>query len=201
VVKSAVLVILSAGMVACTGNPSSPTAPMSVPVFDQAAGPSLNANGGNFGTPLSADEEVMPAGVLNESRARGSAVFQLSADGSALDYRLIMANIENAFMAHIHSAAAGSNGPVVAWLYPSTAAVPGPLGAGRFDGVAATGTITAANLLGPLAGQPLSALVSLIENGGAYVNVHTNDGVSPTNTGPGDFPGGEIRGQIEHRGH
>jgi hypothetical protein len=26
--------------------------------------------------------------------------------------------------------------------------------------------------------------------------VHTNDGVAPANTGPGDFPGGEIRGQI-----
>jgi hypothetical protein len=143
----------------------------------------------------------MPAGVVNESQARGSAVFQLSADGSALDYHLNMANIENAFMAHIHSAAAGANGPVVAWLYPSTTVAPGPLGSGRFDGVAATGTITAANLLGPLAGQRLSALVSLLENGGAYVNVHTNDGVAPTNSGPGDFPGGEIRGQIEHRGH
>jgi hypothetical protein len=26
--------------------------------------------------------------------------------------------------------------------------------------------------------------------------MHTNDGVPPINTGPGDFPGGEIRGQI-----
>src|SRR5262249_21762909 len=32
--------------------------------------------------------------------------------------------------------------------------------------------------------------------GNTYVNVHTNDGVPPANTGPGDFPGGEIRGQI-----
>jgi hypothetical protein len=28
------------------------------------------------------------------------------------------------------------------------------------------------------------------------VNVHTNDGVDPADSGPGDFPGGEIRGQI-----
>ena len=33
-------------------------------------------------------------------------------------------------------------------------------------------------------------------SGNAYVNVHTNDGVDPPNTGPGDFPGGEIRGQV-----
>jgi hypothetical protein len=28
------------------------------------------------------------------------------------------------------------------------------------------------------------------------VNVHTNDGLTGTNTGPGDFASGEIRGQI-----
>jgi hypothetical protein len=27
------------------------------------------------------------------------------------------------------------------------------------------------------------------------VNVHTNDFVDPPSTGPGNFPGGEIRGQ------
>jgi hypothetical protein len=44
-------------------------------------------------------------------------------------------------------------------------------------------------------------LVDLLTSGNAYVNVHTNDGIAPTNTGPGDFPGGEMRGQVEHRGH
>jgi hypothetical protein len=39
-----------------------------------------------------------------------------------------------------------------------------------------------------------------IRSGNAYVNIHTNDGVAPTNTGPGDFPGGEVRGQFEVRG-
>ena len=32
--------------------------------------------------------------------------------------------------------------------------------------------------------------------GNTYVNVHTNDGAAPPNTGPGDFPGGEVRGQL-----
>ena len=74
-----------------------------------------------------------------------------------------------------------------------------PAGSGRVNGVLATGTITAANLIGPLAGQSLEALIDEIEAGNAYVNVHTNDGVGPTNTGPGDFPGGEIRGQITRK--
>ena len=50
--------------------------------------------------------------------------------------------------------------------------------------------------MGPLAGQPLAELVDQMRAGNAYINVHTNDGVAPINTGPGDFPGGEIRGQI-----
>jgi hypothetical protein len=35
-----------------------------------------------------------------------------------------------------------------------------------------------------------------MRTGKAYVNLHTNDGVAPTDTGPGDFPGGEIRADI-----
>jgi hypothetical protein len=42
----------------------------------------------------------------------------------------------------------------------------------------------------------MADLIAAIEAGNAYVNVHTNDGVGATNTGPGDFPGGEIRGQL-----
>lgn len=198
----AVSVVLLA--VGCSGQVSQPTAPFSVPVVSQALhAPSGSdaANGGNFGTTLSGAEEVMPAGVVNTSRARGNAVFQLSADGTELSYKLIVANIANVFQAHIHRAPAGSNGGIVVWLYPSTAPGAGPLGGGRVNGVIAEGTITAANLVGALAGQPLSALVTELTSGGAYINVHTNDGVAPTNSGPGDYPGGELRGQVEHRGH
>jgi len=147
----------------------------------------------NFRTHLTGDEEV-PA---RQTLAQSQAVFQLSEDGASLHYRLLVANIENAFMAHIHMGAPGANGPIVVWLFPSTAPVPGPTGGGRIDGAVAEGTITAANLVGPLAGQPLSALMDAIVAGNTYVNVHTNDGIAPTNTGPGDFPGGEVRGQID----
>jgi hypothetical protein len=68
--------------------------------------------------------------------------------------------------------------------------------AARSNGNIARGTITAANLTGSLAGQPLSALLELMSSGRAYVNVHTNNGVAPAGTGAGDFPSGEIRGQI-----
>lgn len=145
----------------------------------------------NFVAPLSGDEEVPP----RETRGAGVAVFQLSTDGTQIGYRLIASNIENVIASHIHVGPAGANGPVVAFLFGNAAP-----GGGRTDGVLAEGTITAANLTGPLAGQPLSALIAHMRAGNTYVNVHTNDGIAPTNTGPGDFPGGEIRGQVRPAG-
>ena len=64
----------------------------------------------------------------------------------------------------------------------------------------AKGTITEDDLVGPLAGADLDALLAQMRAGNTYVNVHTNDGDGTPNEGPGDFPGGEIRGQIEPRG-
>ena len=77
----------------------------------------------------------------------------------------------------------------------ATQALPG--GSGPRSGLLVSGTFTAADFRGALAGQPMSALVDAILAGNAYANVHTDDGVAPPNTGPGDFPGGEIRGQLE----
>jgi hypothetical protein len=149
-------------------------------------------------TPASAEIAVYNASLsgANENPPRdtfavGYATFVQSWDGEQLEYWLAVGAIENVVAAHIHLGAPGENGPVVAFLYG-----PAAPGGGFFNGVLASGTITADDLVGPLAGQPLSALIDQIEAGNAYVNVHTDDGVDPANTGPGDFPGGEIRGQI-----
>jgi hypothetical protein len=124
---------------------------------------------------LSGANEASPV----DTRARGVAVLQLSADGTELRYRLVASNIDDVTMAHIHIGPVGENGPVAAWLYgPSTEG-------GTHNGVLATGTITDEDLIGPLAGQSLDDLVELIESGDAYVNVHTVAN-----------PGGEIRGQV-----
>ena len=144
----------------------------------------------NWSTHANGSMEV-PA---HDTIGQAQAIFHLSGDGSALAYKLIAANIENVFMAHIHMSRPGVNGPIVVWLYPSTATVPGPTGGGRIDGVIAEGTISAGNLVGPLAGQPLSALVDALNSGNAYVNLHTSNG--STIAGPGNFPGGEIRGDV-----
>jgi hypothetical protein len=146
-----------------------------------AAAAPAQASDRNFTAALSAAEEVADPAV--ESNARGQIKLQLSADGTALDYRLIVANIENVTQAHLHNAPAGQNGDVVAWLYP--AGPPAQLIPGRSDGVLATGTISAENLVGPMAGRPLSDLVDEIRAGRVYANVHTSQ-----------YPAGEVRGQL-----
>jgi hypothetical protein len=131
-----------------------------------------------------------------DTTAQAQAIFHLSEDGTQLEFKLIASNIENVTQAHIHQVQANGVGPIVLWLYPN-ATGPALLGPqDRTDGVLASGTRTAANLVGPLTGQPLSALIAAMNNGTAYVNVHTNDGVAPPDTGPGDFPGGEVRGDL-----
>jgi hypothetical protein len=110
-----------------------------------------------------------------------------------LSYELKVDDIRNVFAAHIHTAPKGENGPVVVDLFT------GPTGRGEFEGMLARGTITAAQLEGPLAGKTLADLLAQMLAGNTYVNVHTNDGSGDSNTGPGDFAAGEIRGQIRRQ--
>ena len=184
--KRLAYVITTALAVAACGE--APTA--TLPVFDATAAMGVVANGGrNAAVPLSGSEEV-PA---RPTRARGSATFHRSDDGDALEYTLIVANIENVVQSHIHIGAAGVNGPISVFLYGLVDA-----GGGRVDGVLAEGTITGDDIInaGTTGVATMDELFAAMLAGNAYVNVHTNDGVAPVNTGPGDFPGGEVRGQI-----
>jgi len=144
-----------------------------------ASGVSARSNT-HFEAHLSGGSEVPP----NSSKAAGQAVFRVVDGGNAIEYRLIVASLDDLHMAHIHLAPAGANGGIVVWLYPS--APPAVHLPGTTNGVLAVGRITAANLTGPLAGQPLSVLIDAMAAGNTYVNVHTMS-----------FPGGEIRGQIK----
>jgi hypothetical protein len=94
-----------------------------------------------------------------------------------LFYRLLVRDIDDVTAAHIHVGQPGEDGDVVALLFSGDPA-------GEFNGQLAEGTITEADLTGPLAGD-MDGLVDLLESGGLYVNVHTVVN-----------PAGEIRGQI-----
>lgn len=136
-------------------------------------------SGNNFTVHMTGSQEV-PA---NSSNAVGQSIFRLRNNGTELHYKLIAANIQNITACHIHLAPVGVNGPVVVWLYPSgppASLIPGP-----FNGVLAKGVITSSNLVGPLVNMTLTDLMNHINNGNAYVNLHTSQ-----------FPGGEVRGQF-----
>jgi hypothetical protein len=67
----------------------------------------------NFVAPLSGDQEV-PA---RDTQAVGVATFKLRDGGTALLFKVNVANIDNAFAAHIHCGAVGVNGPVGVTLF------------------------------------------------------------------------------------
>ena len=170
--------------VACADPPSRATAPEEISVSLRVAGTAV--------THLTGAEEI-PA---RPTQAQGQAIFRVNDDMTAIEYRLNVANIENVIMAHIHIGPPSCNCPIGVWLTPGPPQS-FPSGGGRFSGPLAVGTFTSANLTGPVAGMSIRQFVEdVLQAGNAYVNVHTNDGVAPANTGPGDFPGGEIRGQI-----
>ncbi|WP_342761784.1 CHRD domain-containing protein [Bacillus sp. BR3(2024)] len=130
-----------------------------------------------FFAKLRGRNEVPPV----ETDARGQAFFKLSRDELSLKFKLELFDIENVVVAHLHLGAKGANGPVVAFLFgPITNPV-------SIECATFTGMITQEDLVGPLAGQTLDALVNEIIDGNIYINVHTVQ-----------HPNGEIRGQLYH---
>jgi hypothetical protein len=144
-----------------------------------AAGTTTSSMGQQtFRATLSGNEEVPPI----NTQATGSATFTVTTDENRMSYRIHVINIDKVTMAHIHSGKIGQNGPVVVTLFQSKAATTtSPIK----NGILSQGTITSANLEGPLKGKQISDLVKLINDGNAYANVHTKQN-----------PKGEIRGQI-----
>ena len=129
-----------------------------------------------FITELTGFEEVPP---VNDTSAIGVAEFKLGQDN--IMYTVNVTDIENVTAAHIHRGQVGENGPIVITLFKEDT----PTTAAMTTGVLSEGNITATNLEGPMAGQPLSNLTSAMQNEQTYVNIHTQQN-----------PNGEIRGQI-----
>jgi hypothetical protein len=164
-------------------------AALAVALVGLSAGPTLAAET-NYTANLTGAGQV-PDPI--KTSAEGELQLVVSADGRSIRYVLTVKDMLNPAAGDLHLGPAGANGPLVAKLFPvgGAAAKKGP-----FSGVLAQGTIDAGDLIGPLKGEKLEALLEQIRDGNAYVNVHTNDGMEPANTGPGDYPLGEIRGQI-----
>jgi hypothetical protein len=140
---------------------------------------------------LSGSEHV-PDAVATD--ATGDLQLVVSADGRKVRYVVTVKDLLNPAAADMHLGPAGANGPLVVKLFPVGGAAPKK---GPFSGVLAQGTFDASDLIGPLTGADLEELLEQVRAGSAYINVHTNDGVDPPNSGPGDYRLGEIRGQIK----
>ena len=110
-------------------------------------------------------------------KTAGSGSFDATLEGDTISFELVAVDIIGVTQAHIHIGPADDNGPVTAFLFG--------LNEEGVDGVQEQGTITAADLIGPLEGGTIADLVAEMEAGNAYVNVHTVA-----------IPAGEIRGQI-----
>jgi hypothetical protein len=131
----------------------------------------------DFAAQLQGSQEVPPV----DTPANGRAVFDVrdGGDQGSIAYRLFLRKIDHVVAAHIHLGCPGENGDVVVTLFSG-----GPTG--EVDGVLVRGLITSNDLEGPLAGRGLGSLIRRMQSGCTYVNVHTSE-----------WPGGEIRGQVQ----
>jgi hypothetical protein len=127
-----------------------------------------------FTASLSGDQEVPP----NTSTAKGWAWFKPMSD--SVWFKVNVTGIDKVTMAHIHSGKKGENGEVVVVLFKADSPT------GPMSGTLAQGNFTAADLKGPMTGKTIKDLVTAMQNGETYANVHTEAN-----------PKGEIRGQIE----
>ncbi|HZD34836.1 MAG TPA: CHRD domain-containing protein [Nitrososphaeraceae archaeon] len=125
---------------------------------------------------LSGDSEVLPV----STEATGLATFEFSEDNTQLSFTINVSAIDNVLGAHIHQGDESENGPVALTLYNGSDSPEGDI-----SGTLTAGNATAPDLEGPLSGEDFSNLIGVINEGAAYVNVHTVD-----------FPDGEIRGTI-----
>lgn len=146
-----------------------------------------------FRTTLSGYQEV-PA---LSTPASGDARFKVKKPGPVINYRLTYGDISNVVAAHIHLGQVGVNGGVIAFLCGG-----GDKPACPPTGGTVRGTIDADDVIGPvnqgIAPGEIGEVVKAMRAGVVYANVHTSDGDDDPGDpmGPGDFPSGEIRGQL-----
>ncbi|MBI5947660.1 MAG: CHRD domain-containing protein [Chloroflexi bacterium] len=104
-----------------------------------------------------------------------TGTFTYSVTGTSIEWSL-QATGTDLTAAHIHNGAAGAAGPIVVNLFAN---------ANGTTTIDATGTATAAELLGPLQGKTFADFVTALNAGNLYANVHSKANAA-----------GEIRGQL-----
>ena len=130
-----------------------------------------------FVATLDGTKEVPPV----DDNATGSAGFS-QPHLNNMSYGIQLSDLEKVTAAHIHLGKEGENGPVIVTLFKAD----NDTGTGLINGQLVGGSISNDKLEGPLSGKAVEVdLIKAIQDGEAYVNVHTTDN-----------PNGAIRGQI-----
>ncbi len=129
-----------------------------------------------FKADLSGKDEVPPT----ESNATGTAEILFNNDSSQASYFVNTTGFAKISGAHIHNGTQGVNGDVIVTLSKEKSSKNKDNPTVWFAGV-----IKSDDLQGPLKGKDISDLANLMNNGSAYVNVHTEDN-----------PDGAIRAQL-----
>jgi hypothetical protein len=111
-----------------------------------------------------------------------TAPWASSCAATASDYSIEINGLSAITGAHLHSGAAGVNGPIRIALYPGPGSNFSTTPSARFDGQFYEGSFEASDVTG----ISFSDLVAGMRAGTVYGNVHTSA-----------FPGGEIRGQVQ----
>jgi len=157
-----------------------------------AAMPLASQAGESFRATLHGYAEVPSVSTL----AQGTFEANAAGDWTTIEYVLSYQGLQGTILqAHIHFAQEAVNGPIVVWLC-GTSTNPGPAGTQTCpQSGTVRGTLTSANVLASPSTQQLPAgaigqLISGMQAGAAYANIHTSAS-----------PGGEIRGQIDNTGH
>jgi hypothetical protein len=132
----------------------------------------------DFDAILTGTSEVPPV----QTNASGDADLDVEIeDGQrVVDYDIFVNNIDRVTQAHIHQGSSNGTGPIIVPLFNASTPT------GPVTGQLAEGQFTSANFVGPLQGRQLDDLIALMQNGTAYVNVHTEQN-----------PNGEIRGTVQ----
>jgi hypothetical protein len=142
--------------------------------------PAAHSQTERFSARLSGAQEVPPINTA------GTGNFQMTSQPGGISFSLTFADLSSPLMAaHLHFAPTKVSGGVMIWVcggggQPACpAATEGEI----------TGTITAANVTGPvaqgIAAGDLDSALEAVRDGLSYINLHTPN-----------FGGGEIRGQV-----
>jgi hypothetical protein len=122
------------------------------------------------------------SGSANKSNSTGTAKFLVNENNSQISYWINVTGIKKINQAHVHNGTTGQDGDIVVSFLSNSKSAKGNATPPK---IGFNGNITKGDLRGPMQGKDISDLITLMGNGSAYVNIHTDK-----------YPKGAIRGQI-----